>query len=218
MLSDRQKNLFRSIVETHVRSAAPVGSEILLAKTKSGLSSATIRNEMAVLEEEGLLAAPFTSAGRVPTQAGYEYYIAEMLDTRKSPPKRFSQSLGKRPAPRDLAKELSALTGASVFVGFGPRDTYYTGISNLFSNPEFENYDLALSISAVVDALDESMAALFRKKLAQVEVLVGTNNPLHDSCSLILGRLAKDSLIGIFGPMRMDYQKAYAALNFATTL
>ncbi len=79
MLTDRRKQLLKHIVEEYVETAQPVGSRTLVDKYELPLSSATIRNEMAALEDEGLVAQPHTSAGRVPTDTGYRYYVEALM-------------------------------------------------------------------------------------------------------------------------------------------
>jgi heat-inducible transcriptional repressor len=78
-LSDRQKNVLQSIVQEYISSAVPVSSKTLTAGYKLGVSAATIRNEMAALEELGCLTHPHTSAGRVPTEKGYRYYVENLM-------------------------------------------------------------------------------------------------------------------------------------------
>ena len=81
MLDDRKRKILQAIVEEYIESAEPVSSGSLV-KTLN-CSSATIRNEMAELEQEGYLDKPHTSAGRIPSQQGYRYYIDELLTEDK---------------------------------------------------------------------------------------------------------------------------------------
>jgi heat-inducible transcriptional repressor len=74
-LGSRKAAVLRAIVEEYVRSGEPVGSETIAEASGLGVSSATIRNEMAALEELGYLSHPHTSAGRIPTDAGYRHYV-----------------------------------------------------------------------------------------------------------------------------------------------
>jgi heat-inducible transcriptional repressor len=74
-LDERKAAILRSIVEHYVASAQPVGSQTVTQTAGLGVSAATVRNEMSVLERDGLIAQPHTSAGRVPTDAGYRYYV-----------------------------------------------------------------------------------------------------------------------------------------------
>ncbi|HEX6591117.1 MAG TPA: heat-inducible transcriptional repressor HrcA [Moraxellaceae bacterium] len=78
---DRSQLLFKTLVECYIRDGQPVGSKHLLQMAELPLSSATVRNVMAQLEERGLLAAPHTSAGRVPTQQGYRLFVDRLLTT-----------------------------------------------------------------------------------------------------------------------------------------
>jgi len=74
-LGPRKSAVLRAVVEEYVRSGEPVGSETIAEHAGLGVSSATIRNEMAALEEQGYLSHPHTSAGRIPTDAGYRHYV-----------------------------------------------------------------------------------------------------------------------------------------------
>ncbi len=75
MSEDRRLRVLRAIVQDYVHTSEPVGSKALLERHHLGVSAATVRNDMAALEEEGLIAAPHTSAGRVPTDAGYRLFV-----------------------------------------------------------------------------------------------------------------------------------------------
>ncbi|MDB5101832.1 MAG: heat-inducible transcription repressor HrcA [Cyanobacteria bacterium RYN_339] len=80
MLTPRQKQILKAIVEDYVFTAEPVGSRVLSKKFDFGLSPATLRNEMADLEDEGLLRQPHTSAGRIPSDAGYRLFVDDLMD------------------------------------------------------------------------------------------------------------------------------------------
>ena len=75
MSEERRLDVLRAIVQDYVATSEPVGSKALLERHRLGVSAATIRNDMAALEEEGLISAPHTSAGRVPTDAGYRRFV-----------------------------------------------------------------------------------------------------------------------------------------------
>ena len=79
MLDDRKKKVLKAIVEEYINTAEPVGSVALTQNEDLKYSSATIRNEMAELEKVGFIEKPYTSAGRIPSQKGYRYYIDELL-------------------------------------------------------------------------------------------------------------------------------------------
>ncbi len=224
-MNQRQAKLLRDIVENHIQQAQPVGSKLLAGRFQ--LSSATIRNEMAELEKEGFIYQPHTSAGRVPTEKGYKYYLENFLDTDKALPKRVRDFLDRFRGEAEgellvkrLAKALAEISKNAVIVGFGPWDVYYTGLSNLFAQPEFSQVDLVREFSQIVDHLDEVMADIF----AQVEglhIYVGSDNPFGSYCSLVINEFftrQDRGVIGILGPMRMDYQKNYSLLNYISQL
>lgn len=79
-LSERQKTLLLLIIRDHIESAQPIGSKRLVDHYHLNLSSATIRNEMSALTDMGYLRQPHTSAGRVPTELGYRYFVSQMMD------------------------------------------------------------------------------------------------------------------------------------------
>ena len=78
-LSERKKQILRAVVENYIQTAEPVGSKAIVVSAGLKVSSATIRNEMAELETLGYLEQPHTSAGRVPSAAGYRLYVNELM-------------------------------------------------------------------------------------------------------------------------------------------
>src|SRR3990170_6782512 len=85
MLTDRREQVLRFIVEEHVRTAQPVASGAVVSRYGMPVSPATVRNEMARLEEEGFIVQPHTSAGRVPTDRGYRYYVEALMPVESLP-------------------------------------------------------------------------------------------------------------------------------------
>ena len=79
MLSDRRQKVLQALIEEYIANAQPVGSRTLVDRYRLGVSSATVRNELSVLEDEGYLTSPHTSAGRVPTDAGYRAFVDDLL-------------------------------------------------------------------------------------------------------------------------------------------
>jgi heat-inducible transcriptional repressor len=83
MLSERQRLILNAIVDNYIHSAEPVGSRTISKREDIGFSSATIRNEMSDLEEQGYLEQPHTSAGRVPSTKGYRFYVDNLIQPQK---------------------------------------------------------------------------------------------------------------------------------------
>jgi heat-inducible transcriptional repressor len=123
MLTSRQELVLRKVVEEYLEDGLPVGSKALSVEVQWGPS--TIRNELASLEELGLLAHPHTSAGRVPTEAGYRYFVDRLLPTQDTAPK-LSLSLVRREldeAMRVTTETLSQVTNLLAIVTAPPIET-----------------------------------------------------------------------------------------------
>src|SRR4051794_41667023 len=84
VLSPRQELLLRKVVEAYTETGLPVGSKTLASDPEIEAGSSTIRHELAMLEDQGLLAHPHTSAGRVPTDAGHRWYVDQLTWTRQA--------------------------------------------------------------------------------------------------------------------------------------
>ena len=93
-LSDRQRDILRLVVEEYVATGQPVGSKTLVERAALAVSPSTVRSELAELERLGLLTHPHTSAGRLPTEAGYRVYVDELLTRPESRPEEFPLGLG----------------------------------------------------------------------------------------------------------------------------
>lgn len=83
LLDDRKRKILRAIIDDYIDTAEPIGSRTIARKHELGLSSATIRNEMADLEEMGYLEQPHTSAGRIPSDKGYRLYVDKLVEVQR---------------------------------------------------------------------------------------------------------------------------------------
>ena len=112
-LSDRAQTLLRVLIESYIRDGQPVGSRVLTRESGLQLSSATIRNVMADLEEHGFVSSPHTSAGRVPTDKGYRFFVDSLLRVvpldESSIAEIRRQVDGKRESSKDLVASVSQL-------------------------------------------------------------------------------------------------------------
>jgi heat-inducible transcriptional repressor len=126
VISPRQELILRKVVEAYNASGQPVGSKTLAADAELEFGPSTIRNELAILEEQGLLAHPHTSAGRIPTDAGHRYYVDHLL--RALPARRSTMDLQlvRREvdeAMRVTSETLSQVTNLLAIVSAPPLDT-----------------------------------------------------------------------------------------------
>src|SRR3954471_2629575 len=92
-LTERQREILRRVIEEYVESGEPVGSKNLVARSGMSVSPSTVRADLAELERRGLLTHPHTSAGRVPTEAGYRIYVDGLLARQETRPDEFSLDL-----------------------------------------------------------------------------------------------------------------------------
>src|ERR687888_1540347 len=107
-LTDRQRAVLRAVVEEHIATGQPVGSKTLVERTRLGVSSSTVRVELAELESLDLLTHPHTSAGRVPTEAAYRYYATGLLERLEPSPGAFPLDLSA--AKAEVESALQATT------------------------------------------------------------------------------------------------------------
>lgn len=221
---ERKKRVFRAIVREYVRTAEPVASGILTVRYRFGVSPATIRNDMAELEQAGLIEQPHTSAGRVPTESGYRAYAAEFagqaeLSERQRRWLAESTQALKRDgdAVGEFAKSVANLAEQTVVLSFGPNRTWLAGVTNLTRQPEFREANMLLAVSRAIDDLDRVVGDVKRHLAEEIEVLIGRDNPFGEDMSSLVVRLESrdlgEGLAGILGPKRMDYEANYALLR-----
>src|ERR1700731_2966318 len=111
-LSERAQQLLRALIESYIRDGQPVGSRVLSRDSGLQLSSATIRNVMADLEEYGFVSSPHTSAGRIPTDKGYRFFVDTLLRMQpldESSVAEIRRQVGKGETSKDLISSVSQL-------------------------------------------------------------------------------------------------------------
>ncbi len=275
-LTDRQKAILFAVIEEYAEMATPVGS-VTLAKLFD-VSSATIRAEMARLEELGLVASPHTSAGRIPTDAGYRLYVNSLvsrendlelaletedlgdLDTeadddfeevfaeaarqiakdpyfKKICPDRALSSgqndknrglhalevrIGSQAqaeyAIRTAVDMLVELTGNLGLATIG-NQLYLSGISKLFSQPEFTDYQRIQNVSKLLDNLEPWLREA--RPGEPLNIFIGRENPIgkNSDVSLVISKFrspySDSSYIGILGPTRQNYAQVMGLVRHA---
>ena len=225
MLTERQKKLLHLIIESYIKEARPVASECLVRKVGAKVSSATIRNDMAELEKAGYIEQPHTSAGRVPTVKGYEFYIKERVIKNKFQNSKsetqikfkIQKSKDERQKIKEIAKWIAEESGLAVIAGFGESDNYYTGLSGLFVQPEFTEQATVVNVSALVEKFDIIVKEIYPSVGSEPGILIGRKSQLGKTCSFIVVR-AGAVIIVILGPTRMDYKKNYQLIREAAKL
>ncbi len=228
-ISERQEKILAQIIEEYAETASPVGS-VTMAKLFD-VSPATIRAEMARLEALGLIAQPYTSAGRVPTDAGYRFYVNRMaenddrakddlLESRgmHALEKRVSSQSRADAAIRGAVDSLVELTGN---LGLATVDgqLYLSGISRLFMQPEFMDTSRVQAVAKLLDNLEPWLREAAPGE--PLNIFIGHENPIgkNSEVSLIISKFVSPfsdrSYIGVLGPTRQNYLRVMKLVQYA---
>ena len=220
-ITERQKDILCQIIEEYAETASPVGS-VTLAKLFK-VSPATIRAEMARLEGLGLIAQPHTSAGRVPTDAGYRFYVnnLEVTDYDRSThalERRVSAQSQADTAIRRAVDTLVELTGNLGLATIGDQ-LYLAGISQLFTQPEFGDTRRVQAVAKLLDNLEPWLRETAPGEA--LNIFIGKENPIgkNSEASLIISKFRSPfsdrSYIGVLGPTRQNYLKVMSLVRSA---
>jgi len=220
-MTERQKQILSAIIEQYAEVAVPVGSS-LLAKV-FGVSSATIRAEMAELERLGFIRQPHTSAGRIPTDQGYRFYVNNLAQGSEmtAPERRAERALTARVTHggmpertiRNAVDTLVELTHNLALATIG-NQLYMSGLSNLFGQPEFIGGAQVKQVAQLLDNLEPWLREAAPNE--PLSVFIGSENPIGRSAgvSLIVSRFrspfSDHSYIGTLGPTRQNYRDVMA--------
>lgn len=230
-MSSRRLEILRAIVDEYVATQEPVGSKAIAERHGLGISPATIRNEMAVLEDEGLITQPHTSAGRIPTDKGYRVFVDKLATVKPlSAPERRAietfldeahnlEQLMKRSAKllADITKQVAVITYPIIGESQSGEKLAISGTANLARSGE----DLGASLSPILEALEEQvvMLRLLDEARSTVHVRIGSEQSetnLRTTSLVSIGYGAEASqmgAIGVLGPTRMDYAGSIAAVD-----
>lgn len=227
-MNDRQQQLLNLVIESYIKTAEPVGSSLLAEKGDLGVSGATLRNEMRALEDGGYLTHPHTSAGRVPTEKGYRFYLENTDYKSGKLSKKENDVLGMSTIDnrlltidqkqKELTKNLCELSGEMMLLAFSPDRVYYTGLSNLFSKPEFTELQMVADISQIFDHCEECLKTFFDEVVDEPKCFIGREHSFGNALSVLAFRFGENSLLALLGPMRMNYKRNHALMTRAKEL
>lgn len=232
-MNTRQAKLLAAIIDQFVETALPVGSKRLLEMGDFAVSSATIRNEMSALEDEGFLEQPHVSAGRVPTAKGYRVYVKEFMEpssheikVRKQFDVLREQYFKRKDQERvyEAVALLSHMVPNVAFATVPHKDrVYFMGLANTLRQPEFQTNPILAS--GVVEVLERKLSDLLDvvELSDTVQYFIGDEHllPSIQSCSVLVKNYnlrGENGAIGIIGPMRMDYAYNTVALELVSDL
>ena len=219
-MDTRQKELLNLVVDSYIKTAEPIWSRFLLGKGKLDVGEATVRNDLRALEEEGYLTHPHTSAGRIPTEKGYRMYLGELDLGKAKISKKDNDVLGMplqnnetEVGYKELAKALAELSEETVILAFSPEKVYYTGLSNLFSKPEFRELEMVADLSHIFDHCEECLSKFFDEVNEEPKYFFGKEHGFGGALSVLAFRFGDDSLLALLGPMRMNYARNLCLVN-----
>ena len=224
----RKEQILEMIVDRYIESAEPVGSR--LVSRKLGLSSATIRNVMSDLEDEGYITHPHTSAGRIPTDKGYRYYITTLMHKKNLNEKIVkmveAQYHQKVQGLGDILEKTSHLISSLTnYVGVtmvpGAEKVYLDGASHLMEQPEFQDIS---KLHSLFRCLEDKVSIL--KILCdspeddRLTIHIGKENKSNSlsECSIVTrgykikGRAS--GKLGVIGPKRMVYERVIPMVEY----
>lgn len=229
-MTERQVQILAAIIEQYAEVAVPVGS-ITLAKL-FGVSSATIRSEMARLEDMGLIQQPHTSAGRIPTDQGYRLYVNTLTEAHanevpqldrgaRAIEARVNSFTGENRADRAIRSAVDSLVDLTQNLGLATigDQLYMNGIGNLFSQPEFMQGNHTQAVARLLDNLEPWLREAAPNE--PLNVFIGSENPVGKTsgATLIISRFRSPysdrSYIGVLGPTRQSYGKVMRLVRHA---
>lgn len=225
-LTQRQEKLLNTIIGEYIELAQPVSSQWLEKKYDFGICPATIRIEMQKLTDNGFLHQPHTSAGRVPTDKGYRFFVDSLLDKELSSFEigdwfeneiedniKFIQNLTKNLAHISGALALSYLDKEKIF--------WKEGWEEILKEPEFGEKDFAVNFAGFLENFENNIDNF--EIDSGIQIYIGKENPLKCakdfsliSCKYHLPN--EEGIISLVGPKRMAYDKNISLINSLTKL
>lgn len=220
-LEKRKEQILNFIVRHYVDSATPISSGVINEKGKIDASPATIRSIMLELDQEGFLTQPHTSAGRVPTEKGYKYFI-QHLSEMQMPKKEARREVAHATSQlgddmetafdelsRVLARHLKLFSGVEILEN--DRRIFSYGMADVLREPEFREHALAVQFADIVDHLEDELRRVSDNgDIPQINI--GTFGMVSTVfCSKNLGECVLFSI----GPQRMNYEAARSLLKYA---
>lgn len=215
MVSERQTKILSVIVEDFINTAIPVSSGRVFDIEDWEISCPTIRNEMADLMKLGYLDQPHTSAGRVPTQKGYRFFVDSVLHSYQKMPRERNINLHDRLEDlNSFANDISAKVKSAVVFTSDKRKLTHVGLKRVFENPEFQTRKEVVALLEEIERLEDYNDNLFESFSEGVEIFIGSENPFfHGHDYGMISSIIDNNFISIIGPMRMDYEKGISIFN-----
>lgn len=225
-ISERQGKILKKVVEEHINSARPVSSKLIEEKYGFSVCPATIRNDMQILTDLGLLFQPHTSSGRVPTDKGYRFFVDSLLEKGVSDFKdvfRIEEILKEESKDTfkfvaNLLRFLAATSSNLATIHLFDKDFFWKeGWEEVLKEPEFGEKDFVISFTKLLKKFEEEIKNM--EINSNVQVYIGQENPFLKTkdFSIISVQCSfpkKDpAIVSLLGPKRMTYEKNIRLIN-----
>jgi|SRR3989338_3243134 len=220
------------VVNEYIKTVNPVSSGLIVQDYPLDVSSATIRNILAELEEEGYLTHPHTSAGRIPTEQGYRYYVDYLMhEIRLLEEEKYRINKEYHREVRGLEKILEKTSEVisditqytSIISVDGRRDKIFCrGTSFVVGYPEYQDLKKVKDILATLEEKERLLEIINRNLEQKIQIYIGHELACSDieSCSLAVSRYqfqnGLSGRIAVLGPTRMNYQRVVSALEYVS--
>jgi heat-inducible transcriptional repressor len=238
-LTQRQIKILKCVAEEFIDTAEPVGSENLEKKYNLGISSATIRNEMAALTQLGFLKKSHLSAGRAPTSMGLKYYVRNLMTPKNMS---VSDEIGVKEKVwdyrnefekllKETTRELAIKTRSLAISTTDQGGVYSFGASNLLEEPEFYNIDVTKTVLSLLDNPNFWFEIISKAgiNLAEsvpgevIHLLVGEDLGMEhlEPCGFIYQTYQAGphrGIMGVIGPARTHYQVVVPVVDYFAVL
>ena len=229
-LQARKERILGIAIREYIQSVTPVSSSFIAKEYPLDLSSATIRNVLAELEEEGYLTHPHTSAGRIPTQAGYRFYVdhlmneIELLEEEKARIKAEYQKESDEletllEKTSELLSNTTQYTSIVSVDGWGTK-MFLRGTGHIVEYPDLQDIEKIRNILVALDRKEQLLEVINRKLRKNIEILIGQEIACQgiNSCSLVISSYQSNKgpsgRIAILGPKHMNYDKVISTLEY----
>ena len=219
----RKKDVLKFLVETFVHTNQPVGSMQIAEQLPYEVSSATIRNDMVEMTALDLLAQPHTSAGRIPTDKGYQHYVRILTEERKQLSRRQQEVLTNhfrnlknlQERYKMAAKMLAELSGSVGFLMDDAKNIYMSGLGNMAKLPEFSDESFRVDLMQALEQPEDLIKNLYINS-EDVNVMIGGDNPRIGKATIVVSNFGPHGkeIISIIGPTRMHYKKALPLIDY----
>lgn len=229
-IKERKDRILGYAIDQYIKTVSPVSSQCIAKLYKVDLSSATIRNILADLEDSGYLTHPHTSAGRIPTEKGYRYYVdnlmqeIHLLEEEKT---RIKEEYARESLELEILLEktsevISEITNYTSIIsveGWGSK-IICKGTGYIVNYPEYNDLTKIKSILEALERKEKLLDIINRDIEDRINIFIGQEIEVEDieGCSLIVSKYdLKDgpsTRVAVLGPTRMNYERVISMLEY----